>query len=66
MAQDNATYRSGWYGVTPGPDEGFDPIAQLDVLPVLNLAIGLPGVSSYADNSRFVLSLYFIIIMPLD
>ena len=60
MAEDNATYRSGWYGVTPGPDEGFDPIAQLDALPVLNLAIGLPGASSYADNSRFAFFPHFI------
>lgn len=46
--QDNATYNSGWTGQST--NQGFNPYAQLDALPVLNLAIGIPGTFSVNDS----------------
>lgn len=45
--QGNATYNRGWAGQST--NQGFNPYAQLDALPVLNLAIGVPGTST--DNT---------------
>lgn len=47
--QGNGTYTKGW--AAQSTDQGFNPYAQLDALPGLNLAIGVQG-ASFSDNSR--------------